>query len=197
MENKIEILQYTVEELLKLDTYDLCELCAQKEIELTQDCDSKLDIIYCILTTICPEAIDVYENTNNWNELRVDYYTSYSLNNLLKYTDEAVFNETKRVCEELELKLDKGWSKEEQCIFLIKVCDMNKFTDTYILPNSINQKDEEYIEVDKDRMWNKTRKELKEICCNENIEIGDNWKKERLIKAINERKSHDISNNYI
>lgn len=190
MENKIEN-QFTVEQFLELDMYELCEFCIENQIEIDPRNDSKLEVIYSILQIICPEAIYQYESTNNWNELRVDYYTSYSLNELMNYTDEAVLNETRRVCAELELKLDKKWSKEDQCKFLIKVCDMNKFTDTYILPNSINHKDEEatdYTSTDKDEMWEKSRKELREICMNENIPINTNWKKEKLIKAIKENK---------
>lgn len=194
MGNTIEN-KFTVEYFLGFDMYDLCEFCIENGIEINLRSDSKLDVIYAIMRTLCPEAINEYEEKNNWNELTVDYYTTYSLEELMKYTDEAVLNETKRVCADLELKPDKKWTKEEQCIFLIKVCDMNKYTNTYILPNSVNNKDEESCECineSKDPFWDKTRKELKEICSNENIEIGDNWKKERLIKAIKEKQSQAI-----
>lgn len=189
MENVIEN-QFTVDQFLGLDMYDLCEFCIENDIDINPRLDSKLDVIYSILNALCPEAIDEYEKTNNWNELTVDYYTSYSLDELMKYSDEAVLNETKRVCADLELKPDKKWTKEEQCIFLIKVCDMNKYTNTYILPNSVNNKDEEtfeWVSNEKDPMWDKTRKELRDICINENISINNNWKKEKLIKAIKEK----------
>lgn len=196
MENKIEN-QFTVEQFLELDMYDLCEFCIKNGIDINPRCDSKLDVIYSLLNVLCPEAIYEYERNNNWNELKVDFYTSYTLEELMKYTDEAVLNETKRVCAELELKPDKKWSKEEQCIFLIKVCDMNKYTNTYILPNSVNNKEEENVEwvppVPTDPLWTKTRKELRNICQDKNISINNNWKKEKLIKAIKDKNLEVIA----
>lgn len=193
MENKIEN-KFTVEQFLEFDMYDLCKFCIENHIDIDLRNDSKLEVIYSILNVLCPEAIAEYEKDNKWDELEVDYYTSYSLDELMKYSDDAVAKETMRVCADLELEFDKKWSKEEQCTFLIKVCDMNKFTDTYILPNSVNHKDEDNNDYNmtKDEMWDKSRKELREICMNENIPINNNWKKEKLIKVIKENKLEAI-----
>lgn len=193
MENIIEI-KYTVEQFLEFDMYDLCEFCIRNNIEIDVRNDSKIEVIYSILNVLCPEAIIDYENNNNWNELRVDYYTSYSFDELMRYTDEAILNETLRVCADLELKPDKKWSKEDQCKFLIKVCDMNKFTEEYILPNSLNNKDDELIECDdeKEGIWNKSRKELREICVQANIPIDNNWKKGKLVKVIKENNLEEV-----
>ena len=64
MENKIEN-QFTVEQFLELDMYELCEFCIENQIEIDPRNDSKLEVIYSILQIICPEAIYQYESTNN------------------------------------------------------------------------------------------------------------------------------------